>query len=334
MKTRKFLIIGLLAALLSGCGNNSTPIKQNISGKAGEIVIVADKKIWENETGSELRKILEKDYPCLPQREPSFTLIHIPQKAFTNIFQIHRNLIICQLDNNIKKTAIVKKEDVWSAPQTVIYVTASDEKKMAEAIKENGKFLYNTMEEAERNRIIRNAKRYEEASIRKTVSGELGGSPFFPTGYSIKKHVPGFFWISYETTYTIQGIFAYKFPYRDSSSLSLNNIISVRNAVMKANVPGMLEGSYMITSPAPEGKPVMKWKTYKGIKFAEVRGLWEVMNDFMGGPFIQHVFLDRSGKNVIVLEGFVYAPRYDKRNYLREVESIIYSFTWENDQRS
>ena len=51
----------------------------------------------------------------------------------------------------------------------------------------------------------------------------------------------------------------------------------------------------------------------------------------MGGPFIDHIFYDKSGKNLIFLECFVYAPRYDKRNYLRQVESIIYSFEWEED---
>jgi len=33
----------------------------------------------------------------------------------------------------------------------------------------------------------------------------------------------------------------------------------------------------------------------------------------------------------VVLEAFVYAPRYPKRNYLRQVESIIYSFEWQKE---
>jgi len=34
---------------------------------------------------------------------------------------------------------------------------------------------------------------------------------------------------------------------------------------------------------------------------------------------------------MIVMEGFVYAPKYDKRQYLRQVESVLYSFEWEKD---
>jgi len=28
----------------------------------------------------------------------------------------------------------------------------------------------------------------------------------------------------------------------------------------------------------------------------------------------------------------VFAPRYDKRQYLRQVESLLYSFEWKNEQ--
>ena len=52
-------------------------------------------------------------------------------------------------------------------------------------------------------------------------------------------------------------------------------------------------------------------------------------NDFMGGPFVSHSFYSQNGKEIIVVEAFVYAPKYDKRQYLRQVESIIYSFEWE-----
>ena len=36
---------------------------------------------------------------------------------------------------------------------------------------------------------------------------------------------------------------------------------------------------------------------------------------------------------MIFMEGFVYAPKYDKRLYLRQVESILYSFEWEKEKK-
>lgn len=327
-KLQLILTIILSALLLSGCKGKGIQLKQSVSGKAGEVVVVANKVYWESEPGTLLREILACDYPLLPQKEPSFTLINIPENAFTNIFQIHRNIIIVKTDEKLLEPKFIIQEDVWSAPQTVITVAAPNMASLTELIEKKRETIFNTFEQSERNRVIRNSKRYEEKSLRNIVAESFGGSPYFPTGYSLKKRTDDFIWISYESTYTNQGIFVYKYPVKDSTTMTLEGLIAARNEVMEKNVPGMLEGSYMTTTMIKEREPQLKWIKYKDRSFGELRGLWEVQNDYMGGPFVQHAFYDKDGKNIIVVEGFVYAPRYDKRNYLRQVESIIYSFDW------
>ena len=95
---------------------------------------------------------------------------------------------------------------------------------------------------------------------------------------------------------------------------------------MKKNVPGMFENSYMTTSPALE--PLVEHVKYRGMDFMQTRGLWEVENDYMGGPFVSHSFYSPDGKDMIVTEAFVYAPRYDKRQYMLQVEALLYSWEW------
>ena len=123
----------------------------------------------------------------------------------------------------------------------------------------------------------------------------------------------------------------YKYPVTGPDVFELDNIIQARNEVMQANVPGMFDGSYMTTSAAME--PTSRSLRYHGRDFMETRGFWEVEGDFMGGPFVSHSFYSPDGKDIIVLEAFVYAPRYDKRSYLRQVESILYSFEWKNNEK-
>jgi hypothetical protein len=108
--------------------------------------------------------------------------------------------------------------------------------------------------------------------------------------------------------------------------MSRESLISHINAELERNVPGMFENTYMTIAPAVT--PSIKYMRYKGRDFAEIKGLWDVHNDFMGGPFVAHAFYSKDGKDMIVLLAFVYAPRYDKRHYLRQVESILYSFEW------
>ena len=88
----------------------------------------------------------------------------------------------------------------------------------------------------------------------------------------------------------------------------------------------MFENTYMTTGEFLP--PTLRFVKYKDFNFAEVRGFWEVYNDYMGGPFVSHSFYSPDGKEVVVAEAFVYAPKYDKRQYLRQVESLLYSFEW------
>lgn len=296
----------------------------NISGKAGEVVIVINKGDWASDPGIALRSVLASEQPYLPQKEPLFDLIDIPEKAFTSIFQTHRNIIILNIIPDLKKSKVLIQENVWAAPQIVVTISSPNAKTAAETITNESDRLTNAILQAERNRNIQNAKKYEERSLREIVTGVFGGSPFFPKGYNLRKKTDNFIWISYETTYTIQGILIYRYPFTDSTDFKAEKIIIRRNQMLYKNVPGPADNTYMTTDTLTV--PGMRWVKFNKRDFVEIRGIWEVQNDFMGGPFVDHVFLDKEKKNVIVLEAFVHAPKYNKSNYLRQVESIIYSF--------
>ena len=299
----------------------------NISGKAGEVIVVIGQNDWEGAVGTVLRDSLTCDFPQLPQREPLFTLVNVPQSAFGSMFQIHRNIIIININKDVTGPGVVYRNDVWAAPQTVIRVNAPDSETAVEILKENNTTIVGMLEEAERDRMIRNARKYEQQGIAPVVTEMVGGSPHFPSGYRIKKKTDNFIWVTYDPEYVSQGIFIYKYPVvKGQDMMSSQSLLTENSLMLMDNVPGMFENTYMtMSSFAP---PTIKYMKYRGLEFAEIRGLWEVHNDYMGGPFVTHVFYSPDGEYMIGLEGFVYAPKFDKRHYLRQVESIIYSFEW------
>lgn len=322
--------ISAILSLLSCKNTDRKPLLPSISGKAGEVLIVINKPDWEGSVGTELRNILARDFPYLPQKEPLYTLINIVPAAFTDIFQIHRNIILINIDTKVTEPGVIFKSDAWARPQCVIAVNAADSETALKLIQEKSSLITSTLEQAERDRVIANSIQYEEHSLSPVVTEMIGGSPHFPAGYSLKKKTDDFIWISYETQYTNQGILIYKYPAAgNESDFTLDNIIAHRNEFLKNNVPGMFDNTYMTTSDA--AIPGLSYLKYKGREFTEIRGLWDVHNDFMGGPFVSHSFYSQDGKEIIVLESFVYAARYDKRHYLRQVESILYSFEWKNN---
>lgn len=303
----------------------------NISGKAGEVIVVIDKGAWEGNVGTTLRDTLAADCPYLPQREPLYTLVDVAPSGFNKMFQVHRNIILVNISSSVVEPGVIIKRDVWAAPQCVIQINATDTENAVALIKENGEKMVTTLEQAERDRVIANAKRYEERSIKPQVDQVIGGSPRFPSGYQIKMKTSDFVWVTYQPQYVQQSVLAFKYPVVEGEDMmSKASLMKNINAALQKNVPGMFDNTYMIIAPIIE--PSLKYLRYKGMAFAEMKGLWDVHNDYMGGPFAAHAFYSQDGKDVIVLLGFVYVPKYDKRQYLRQVESILYSFEWANNE--
>ena len=324
-----YLILALAALSLISCSEakRKQALLPNISGKAGEVIVVIDKGQWEGVVGTTLRDSLACDCPFLPQKEPLYTLVDLAPSGFTQMFQLHRNIIIVNISPDVTEPGVLYRSDVWARPQCVIRINAADSETAAQLIKDSSRKMIATLEQAERDRVIANSKKYEELSLSPVVTEMVGGAPHFPSGYKLKKRTEDFIWIEYNPQFVTQGVFVFKYPIVEGEQMmDLDNILAHSNEIMKNNVPGMFDNTYMMISDF--ARPSIEYKKYKGLEFAEIRGFWEVYNDFMGGPFVSHAFYSKDGKDVIVLQGFVYAPKYDKRHYLRQVESILYSFEW------
>ena len=328
MKTisRISAFIALFVAAVSCSSGKQKALLPNVSGKAGEVIIAMDKDNWEGDLGNEVRYVLGGDTPYLAQKEPLFNLVNVSPTGFADLFRVHRNIVIFSTDSSLQEGKVVYRADLWARPQCVIEVSAPDSQTLLNLFRENSDNISGALEQAERDRIIANAKLYEEYGIAEAVRCKISGSPHFPSGYKLRKMTDDFIWIADDKQYSTQGVFIYWYPAEEKENFSKENILAHRNAFMKANVPGMFDNTWMTTSTFIE--PTVEFISFRGRQFAQTRGFWEVQNDFMGGPFVSHSFYSRDGKDIIVVEAWVYAPKYDKRQLLRQVESVIYSFEW------
>ncbi|MBP5332939.1 MAG: DUF4837 family protein [Bacteroidales bacterium] len=330
---RYIKVMAIVAAALALCAcksNKGRNLLPNVSGKAGEILVVIERAQWEGDLGTSIREVLADDTPYLAQREPLFNVSNVPPGSFNSMFKMHRNLLLVNINPQNATSGILYKSNQWARPQALVQINAATEEEATELFRGSSAIIAEFFEQSERDRIIDNSKLYEEKKLREPLQDLTGGILHFPSGYQLKKWTDSFVWVADEKQYTTQAVMAYKFPVR-RDPFSVANLVAERDSVMQANVPGMFEGSYMTTATAVE--PTARSLKYKGREFMELRGFWEVHGDFMGGPFVSHAFYSPDGKEIIVLESFVYAPRYDKRQYLRQVESILYSFEWKKDEK-
>jgi len=71
-----------------------------------------------------------------------------------------------------------------------------------------------------------------------------------------------------------------------------------------------------------EYTPVEREINLKGLYAKELRGLWQMEGAFMGGPYLSYSLVDEKNNRVITIDSYVYSPKFDKREYLREMEAL------------
>lgn len=71
--------------------------------------------------------------------------------------------------------------------------------------------------------------------------------------------------------------------------------------------------------------PKSKLITFHEQTAKELRGLWRMEGYFMGGPFYALAFYNPNNGMQYMLEGYAYAPQFDKAPLIREIEAIAKS---------
>lgn len=320
----KNIAIAFIFILLVSCRNEPRTYLPNISGRAGEVLVVMDNAIWNSAIGDTFRHTLAKSIIYFPQPEPVFDIIHVSNNGFSNMFKLHRNIIFCDVSPNNQQAKLTYQTDKWGKYQLIINMYASDEQSLLSLFLDKKDKIISNILAKERDRIILNHKRVEEIGIREKLEKNHKVSLIVPKGYSLDVDSSDFVWISHKESEMDQGILIYHFPYLEEDIFLKDNLIQKRDEYLKRYVKGAAKGSYMKTE---NQFPVLVDRYYdkNGQYITKLHGLWELENDFMGGPFVSVSTVDTLRNRVVIVDGYVFAPNKDKRNYIRQTEAILHT---------
>ncbi len=330
MKIRIYNAV-FLSVFLTGlfsCSGGGTGMHKNITGKAGEMVVVISDQAWGTLPGKALRETLAQPQLALPQDEPIFDLVNVPHEAFKSIFKSTRNIIQTNISPNVGKEEVEFTDDVWAYPQATVQIKAKTPEKFVEVFNKNKDKIISYFIAAEKERLTINYSKYYEKGVYNVLDNDFGVTMKVPPGFQIAKEAKDFIWYKYETPEISQGIMFYSYPYVSDSAFTSNYQIRIRDSLLKAHVPGPTDGSYMCTEKRIA--PITNAFKHNGNYATEMRGLWRVENDFMGGPYVSIAELDAENQRVLAAFAYVYAPSKDKRNFVRQVEAMIYSLKQNN----
>lgn len=328
MKNVQLLTLLALCVAFFGCSDSGKKYLPDSKGAPYEIFVVADKAMWKGELGDTLRHVMGESIPMLNQPEPMFTLLSVPAINYENTLKMHRNIIVVNIDSKADSSSITAAYDVSSKPQLEVTITARNQRDAINYIAENRSALQQIFTMAERDRLVVRSKKLSNKDINKIFMEKFGFEAYIPDSYTVRRDEPNFIWTSNELSMISMGIVVYQYPYEQPDQFSLPNLIEKRNSFVNRYIPGPTDGSYMTTTSLVE--PTTRTLKINGRAWTEIRGFWEVENNYMGGPFISYSTLDHNTGMIVTIDNYLFSPKHPKRNYYRQLENFIFTVNFPN----
>ena len=307
-----------------GCTDKNAKriVPKSSGGSLNDITVVVDNLLWENNIGEVIRDTLASPVEGLSIEEPRFRLRQMPPSIFTGFAT--KNRTVLKIEKG-KPAGTVILSNKYAKPQTVVVISGNTNAEIIDQISSNSAKIIDAFKKEE---LIEKQRRIKISLFNdKDIQEQLGLSLRFPTAYRIAKNEDGFFWLRRDIETGTVDIMLYEAPLsaiRKGDS-TVVDVVRLRDSVGKIHIEGPLEGSYMAT----ENKytPFISETILDNKPAFETKGLWDVKNAFMSGPFINYAIEDKVNNRLIIVEGYVFAPSVAKREYMFELEAIIKSIT-------
>ena len=289
------------------------------TGNLSELVVVISDELWESEVGSILKSAFQENIPAIPQQEALFDLYAIEPKDFSSIFQTHKNILWLSTGD---KGSVDRKDQKWAKKQLYVHVMHETEEQLAQSLQNHVYKIRSWFLDKDQQRRLEKLKPTAEKEIQKQLNEVYGIGITIPKGYQVAAAEENFIWLrrDHPKVNVISNIWIHTQDYYSPEQLNKASLIELRDSLGRAHVEGSRPQSYMATETIYE-------PDYKFIKefpyTIETKGLWTMVNDFLGGSYIANVILDKENQKIIYTEGFLYCPNERKRSHILELEAIL-----------
>lgn len=321
MKQYRTLCLLLILAFI-GCkeGNKQRYLPGSI-GAINSVTVVIENDLWKGEVGDKIREHFASPAIGLTWDEPIFTLNQVPKKVFTGAIRNTRSIIYVELDT---LNAVGVRTDMYATPQRVAVVKGSTEQELIKNISEKAQGIIVTFQELELKET--QARFLKSLNKEKTLTEKFNVKLNVPSIYKVGKQEENFVWIDRQIPKGHANIVAYAMPGNSFSNDStlVSDIVRMRDSIGAKYLPGEdIPGKVTHMRTEPAFSPSVFVTEIAGRKAYEVRGIWDVKNDFMAGPFLTYIIDDEANNRKLVLEGFTYAPATNKRDDMFQLEAIL-----------
>ena len=347
--------------LSTGCGGDFeeryTPVKSAF-GEINQLVVVAEEELYDGPVGDTLQYYLSSPELILPQPEPIFDLVHFTGReldAVPSRRQFMTYALLATTQEPLSRAAQYVKEAVgaekfntvangekafttiigrnqWADGQLVFYLIGQSDDALIAGIRQSYASIVSRIRARELTRIeattyaVNGVNRALEERVREAMDVQLR----IPQGYVEALHSEGdqMMWLRRESNQASYNILLKRYPYRSTEQFDRDTLLRLQNALGRRYISTTLPNTYMRVNDKDLPfltKPVQ----VNGAYALEARGIWDIVNDFMGGPFLSYLILDEQRKEVLLAVGFIHAPGEKKRDLQQSMEVVLNSIRLE-----
>lgn len=328
MKIKKLLWL-LVAALLASCaGEGEKKEKKRIivasKGLPSELLLVVDRAVWGTDLQDTINGIVEAQVPGLMQAEKMFRVTRIFSRDYAATHNTFHSKLYVKVDKTLDKPMMGILRNEYAKPQIELVVAAPTMEELREFLPRNGERIKEILADAQVDMRVELLRKKYSKKVNDDLHDVLGMTVRAPEHMKATKKGENFLWGGTNLLEKDMNLVVYTYDWHGEDMSDKDLFVQKRDSVMKKNIPGEREGQWMQTVVENDQPIVLcKMRDMDGRKVLEARGLWEMRNGALGGPFVSISSVDTAARKVIVGEGFVYSPSTDKRDLVRQMEAVL-----------
>lgn len=348
------VLLILTAVLITGCSeetqqqiNSQLKVLQTAYGDQNQLTVISDDGLWDGPLGDTIDFYYAAPYLVLPQPEPILDVRHFsPQDLAQDPLrkELRAYLIVADLSDSGSPTTMMVKniigesqfekarldpkynlvqlKDRWAKDQLIVFQFGRNRAELINNLKKNNPLIVEKVHDHDRSKLEATVyldERNEE--LEQEIYANFGIRMRIPKGFFKAIGDPNVFWIRNEQDKISNNIFITREPYQSPDQISKENIKSIRDTLGRY-VSTEIDNTYMRINDID--LPMFTKVTQVDNKYAlEARGIWEIANDYMGGPFVSYLIHNPKQEELLFMDGFIHAPGEDKRNFMQYLEHIL-----------
>jgi len=348
-----FIAIGL-GIMATSCSNGIVVAPKNPKPKSfgimNDIVILTDQMMWDGAIGDSIRYYFEGVFPVTPRPEPLFDLrFFTPEKLEfeEDLRELRTYIVVANLQDEESKTTQMLRKDLgeekfkqaieddsfstsigknkWATGQIIIYIFANSHDELFKEIRENFPAAASRVQSHDHEQLY--AKTYsrgENKGLTIRVKEQYGFDFKIPSDYrvAIDDRVLDFLMLRRDLKDVNQVISFRQYPYENTAQISKEYMKKIRNEMGLERDWSNEPNSHMVINDVD--LPILEYAFEKnGAYGREFRGIWELDNDFIGGPYISYIIVNEAKGKILFVDTWTMAPGKSKRDFMQQLELIV-----------